>query len=406
MRFKLTPLDGVAARRHIVTDDGETMSGIEGIGEVVSGGLVARAVEPEAGEARHGDDGGACLNCGAALAGPYCAQCGQTGHIHRTLAAFWHDLAHGVLHFEGKIWRTLPLLAWRPGELTRRYIAGERAKFVSPMAIFLFSVFMMFAIFSFVGGPFSTRGGAHEETHQSRTYTDPRQALRDQQAEGQAELARLNARRARRAADGRDTAEIDARIREKQADLRETERAIRGVIALTDGYLGAGNASAGATPEGAHADGPPRSQIPFLDAAFRHATGNPELLFYKVETNAYKFSWMLIPISVPFVWILFLHRRRYRRYKAYDHTVFVTYSLAFMSLGLVALSLLRQIGLPGFVVGLAIALVPPVHIFRQLRGAYELSNFSALWRTAALLIVATITTAIFFSLMMTLGALH
>ena len=35
---------------------------------------------------------------------------------------------HGVLHFEGKIWHTLPLLAWRPGELTRRYIDGQRAQ--------------------------------------------------------------------------------------------------------------------------------------------------------------------------------------------------------------------------------------------------------------------------------------
>ena len=53
---------------------------------------------------------------------------------------------HGVLHFEGKIWRTLPLLAWKPGELTRRYIDGERARFVSPIALFLFSVFLMFAV--------------------------------------------------------------------------------------------------------------------------------------------------------------------------------------------------------------------------------------------------------------------
>ena len=51
------------------------------------------------------------------------------------LTALWHDLAHGVLHLDGKIWRTLPLLAWRPGELTRRYIEGERARFVSPMAL-------------------------------------------------------------------------------------------------------------------------------------------------------------------------------------------------------------------------------------------------------------------------------
>ena len=31
------------------------------------------------------------------------------------------------------------MLAWRPGEMTRRYIAGERARFVSPVALFLFT---------------------------------------------------------------------------------------------------------------------------------------------------------------------------------------------------------------------------------------------------------------------------
>src|SRR4051812_6615881 len=102
--------------------------GMEAIGEAVTGGLAARALEPSAGG---GADvhGGACFNCATPLVGPHCHQCGQAAHVHRTIAAWWHDLAHGVLHLDGKIWRTLPLLAWRPGELTRRYVAGERAKF-------------------------------------------------------------------------------------------------------------------------------------------------------------------------------------------------------------------------------------------------------------------------------------
>lgn len=85
------------------------------------------------------------------LIGPHCHRCGQKAHVHRTLSAFLHDLLHGALHFEGKIFRTLPLLVWKPGELTRRYIAGERARFVGPMALFLFSVFLMFAVFQIVG---------------------------------------------------------------------------------------------------------------------------------------------------------------------------------------------------------------------------------------------------------------
>ncbi len=98
----------------------------------------------------HGEGAhGACANCGTFLVGAYCHACGQNSHIHRTLKGFGHDLLHGVFHFEGKIWNTLPLLFFKPGELTRRYIHGERAKFVSPIAGFLFCVFLMFAV---VGG--------------------------------------------------------------------------------------------------------------------------------------------------------------------------------------------------------------------------------------------------------------
>ncbi|HYN47023.1 MAG TPA: DUF3667 domain-containing protein, partial [Allosphingosinicella sp.] len=126
------------------------VSGVEGVGEAVTGGMVARAVEPEAGD-HTGEVGGNCLNCGADLAGPYCRQCGQKARVRRSVGAIAHDIVHGVLHLDGKFWRTLPLLVWRPGDLTRRYVHGERAKFVSPMAMFLFSVFLMFGVLSIYG---------------------------------------------------------------------------------------------------------------------------------------------------------------------------------------------------------------------------------------------------------------
>ncbi|MGE3396325.1 MAG: DUF3667 domain-containing protein, partial [Sphingomonas sp.] len=123
---------------------------VEGVGEAVTGGMIARTVEPQAGEAA-AEGGVNCLNCGALLDGAYCRQCGQKAHVHRSVGAIAHDLVHGVLHLDGKFWRTLPMLAWRPGELTRRYAHGERAKFVSPMAMFLFSIFLMFAVLSIYG---------------------------------------------------------------------------------------------------------------------------------------------------------------------------------------------------------------------------------------------------------------
>src|SRR3546814_17628486 len=46
------------------------------------------------------------------------------------------------------------MLLFRPGALTRRYVAGERARFVSPLALFLFLVFVMFAMIHVLAGEF------------------------------------------------------------------------------------------------------------------------------------------------------------------------------------------------------------------------------------------------------------
>ena len=375
---------------------------IEGLGEAVTGGMIARAVEPEAGEAS-GERHGACLNCGAPLVGSYCHDCGQKGHVHRTLRGFGHDLLHSVLHFEGKIWRTLPMLVWRPGELTRRYVEGERARFVSPIALFLFSAFLMFAVFSLVGGPM-------DFSSPDRTPAEARAELQREfereLAESRTEFGRLQAERARLAGAREPTAEIDAEMEGLQREMRTEQQVFRQAMALIGAEERREAGQAGEPARDATTTGDEMtSDIPMLDKAWRHAKENPELLAYKLQTNAYKYSWALIPISVPFVWLLFLHRRRYRQYKAYDHTVFVTYSIAFMSLGFIVLSLLRGIGAGGGLTGLALILVPPIHIYRQLRGAYQLSRWSAIWRTFLLIMFAFTAGGLFFMLLVTLGAM-
>jgi hypothetical protein len=115
---------------------------------------------------------------------------------------------------------------------------------------------------------------------------------------------------------------------------------------------------------------------------------------------------MLIPISVPFIWLLFLHRRRYRtEYGAYDHLVFVTYSVAFMSMLGIALVLLWAVGLGGGMLQSLVLLIPPFHMYRQLRGAYQLSRWSALWRAFMLLIFVNVTGSLFLLLLLGLGVL-
>jgi hypothetical protein len=304
----------------------------------------------------------------------FCRQCGQTAHVHRTLGAFWHDLAHGVLHFEGKIWHTLPLLAWRPGDLTRRYIRGQRARFVSPIALFLFSVFLMFALFSMMGAPLigiGEKGDASAEV-----------------AKLDLEIFAVEEQRRRQEVSGKSTAALDENLK----TLRQTREFF---------------AAAGGLPSNRPVfEGIMKTGWAKLDKGVDKANRNPALLLYKLQTNAYKFSWTLIPISVPFVWLLFLHRRHYRAgYGAYDHLVFVTYSVAFMSMLGIALVLLWAIGLGGGLLQSLVLLIPPLHMYRQLRAAYQLSRWSALWRAFMLLIFAGFTSVLFLLLLVGLGML-
>jgi hypothetical protein len=140
------------------------------------------------------------------------------------------------------------------------------------------------------------------------------------------------------------------------------------------------------------------ADVPFLRNALPKLAKNPELLVYKVKTEAYKFSWALIPISVPFVWLLFPFSRRF---KLYDHTVFVTYSLCFMSLLVVAGAIVGAIGLAS-VSGL-LFLVPPIHMYRQLKGAYGLTRWAAAWRASLLTLFAVIAISLFVSTLVTIG---
>jgi hypothetical protein len=122
------------------------VAGIAAAAEIV-GGDQAPHQRVEAAEA-HGD----CANCGAHMTGPYCAQCGQKGHLHTRVWHMAEDFVEGVLHFDGRLWRTLPLLLFRPGRLSRAWIEGKRVRYVAPLHVFLFGIFLFFLALSLSGG--------------------------------------------------------------------------------------------------------------------------------------------------------------------------------------------------------------------------------------------------------------
>lgn len=350
----------------------------EALGTAVEGGPLTRVFSRRTGNVRTASSGhfreSACLNCAMPLMGPHCHCCGQAAHLHRTLGALGHDLAHGILHLDSKTWRTLPLLAWKPGELTRRYIHGERAKFVSPMALFLFSIFLMFAVFQAIGlsppTEITTREGL-------------RTALTETRAEAKESLDRRRARLATMAADDPERAEVEQRI----ADTTSEIEGLRRVETLDQ------RATSGADAK--------ITGVGWIDQAIQKWRKNPGLMLYKLQSNSYKFSWLLIPLSLPFMWLLFAWKRGVR---IYDHAIFVTYSIAFMSLLFVTASLLGVWGVSAAIIFPLVTVLPAWHLYRQLRGTYGLSRFSALWRLAVLSVMIMIVVTLFLQILLVLGA--
>ena len=147
---------------------------------------------------------------------------------------------------------------------------------------------------------------------------------------------------------------------------------------------------------------PGDGEVPaLLRPVIEKAQRDPQGFVRNIQDAASKFSWLLIPLSVPFLWLLFPF---YRRFKLYDHTVFVTYSLSFMMMLVVAGGLLVLAGRPGWT-GL-LAFVPPIHMYRQLKGAYQLRWWSALLRTIALTIFAFVAAVLFSLVTLAIGAMN
>ncbi len=354
----------------------------EAVADVATGALAARSIDGAGGDG-HGAHGGLCLNCGTALIGPHCHGCGQAGHVHRTASALFHDIAHGVFHFEGRTWHTLPLLFWHPGDLTRRYIHGERVKFVSPMALFLFSVFLMVATFSWVGGPTGHKSDSASKV--SAAHSEANAELRSQTRL----LAKLQAKRAGILAKGGNSEDVDEDIAEARTELAALRLA------------GAKDSTVITSKLGSEGEGF-RTGVPGVDNVIRNANENPSLTAYKLQSSAYKFSWALIPISLPFIWMLFMFRRDVGMY---DHAIFATYSLSAMTLMVVGLSVAAAIGIWQALIWLTLLFFPPWHMYRQLKEAYGLGRFAAIWRTFAL-IIAAYTSALIFFIFLTLSAGH
>ena len=93
-----------------------------------------------------------CQNCGTMVHGRFCPNCGQlAASFHRPIVDLIGETISDTFTFDGRLARTLPVLLFRPGRLTRNYTAGKRARYVPPFRLFLIASLLFYlALFALV----------------------------------------------------------------------------------------------------------------------------------------------------------------------------------------------------------------------------------------------------------------
>jgi hypothetical protein len=132
---------------------------------------------------------------------------------------------------------------------------------------------------------------------------------------------------------------------------------------------------------------------------FEAKSANSQYYAYKIETLAYKLSFVLIPIQVAILALLLIGKWRFT---LYDHSVVALYGTGFLTLAF-ALVTATPPGWSENLGGLLFLIGAPLHAVMHLRGAYDLSWLGAISRGAALGILSQLGFGLFVSAVVALG---
>jgi len=165
-----------------------------------------------------------CLNCGTEVTGRFCQQCGQENV--EVKESFFQLLIHFVedlTHFDGKLWKTVKLLLFKPGSLTKLYIEGKRASYIHPIRMYIF-VSAVFFLFMFTGEAPLKTGDAGSNANNSKDFaTGLQEGLKmdlDEDSVNYKTIAAYNAAQKKLPESKRDNW-LDALIKKKGIEINE-----------------------------------------------------------------------------------------------------------------------------------------------------------------------------------------
>ncbi|WP_084417882.1 DUF3667 domain-containing protein [Henriciella litoralis] len=336
-----------------------------------------------------------CRNCGELVAKRHCPVCGQlAASFHRPFLGLIIDTISDSFALDGRIAKTLPLLFFRPGRLSRRYSEGKRARYVPPFRLFLLSSL----IFYFVVFLFADRAGWIDEIVQvGESGREARIEVTDEQ------LGALRERLAN--AETEVEADTLRRLLEQAEGLRNAEAAVdAATIGVQDETVamdaGASEDAAPSDEEDAQGAASSSSTGEALENAARRVADNPRLFFAAIESWAPRLSLLFVPMTVLALSILYAWRRKYY---IYDHAIHALHLHTWMYM-MATIAFLVSPWLGGWAPGL-LFLILPIYVVLSFRGAYGSGYVTAFLRFLFLSFVWLIGAIFLFTSVLIVSAL-
>lgn len=353
---------------------------------------LASAGALSAGDGHPVDPDKPCANCGGEIGDRYCTSCGQlASDFHRPIWDLVLTSLGDTFAFDGRLWRSVPMLLLRPGRMTRNYLDGKRTRYVPPFRLFLIgSVLFFLTIFTLgdqLGWYSAVRINGDDDLPAAVTIDETGETPR---------VANPEIEGLRQALEAGDLSEAE-RV-EIEAQLVEAETGV-----LLGNFIQGDKVDRAALRAEMESRIAPDTTPEVREQIWRqvdHAATvyeNQDLFMAKVREWAPRFSLLFMPILAIMLTVLYAwHRSRY----IYDHIITSLHVQTFFYMLATVLVLIGAIlpdSLPWLI--LIAVLVVPSYIYRQLRVTYGTGRIMAVLRTLILLPVGFIILAILFGLM-------
>lgn len=354
-----------------------------------------------------GDDGH-CSNCGTALKGPICHSCGQDADtFHRPVWSLVLEVLDGFFSFDGRFWRTIPALMFRPGRITRHYLSGVRARYVQPFRLFIVASLAFFLVFSLDRDMFSGSGPDSEQLAEAERILA--QAETDD-PEIAAQIDQLR-ERVGEAEEAQRAVEADPLVQQAQErqSRDEMERAMREAL-LPEDYPDAVRDEDGGSVTRELADGTrmtveadgvdvlPYSARAYLADRIGHVIQDPDSWWRAVQTWTPRMIFVLLPIYALLLALMHFWRRGLF---LYDHLVVSLHFHSFLFFLMTALILASPlIGGWGIVI---FALWSNFYLYRLHRRVYLNGRFMSLIRVILLDLIYLVVLSIAFLALLAVG---